>query len=273
MKKWKWFLIIAVALIGTGAAIFYIKQAYKTEIVDIPIFDHATINSLPSDSAPNVKPRGGSNTQNLTPKTLLLKVPFTPQAPTANWDLLHNEACEEAGAIMAAAYFGILNPLLSKEGWISPAGERQGGNLPANIVEDEIQKLTAWQDNNFGYHLDTTSAETAEMIEKVYGLKTKLINNFSADELKRELLQNHLVLISANGRKLKNPFYKRPGPIHHMLVIKGFVNGQFVTNDPGTKRGLNYIYSFNAIYNAAADWNHEQKNVDNNRKVAIVVWL
>src|SRR3954467_10835183 len=38
------------------------------------------------------------------PRTLLLKVPFTPQAPTANWDELHNEACEEASSLMAGLY-------------------------------------------------------------------------------------------------------------------------------------------------------------------------
>src|ERR1043166_5721644 len=39
------------------------------------------------------------------PASLLLPVPFTPQAPYANWDQLHNEACEEASSLMAGAYF------------------------------------------------------------------------------------------------------------------------------------------------------------------------
>ena len=41
----------------------------------------------------------------VVPSELHLRVPFTPQAPTANWDELHNEACEEASVLMAAAYF------------------------------------------------------------------------------------------------------------------------------------------------------------------------
>src|SRR5688572_5442442 len=62
------------------------------------------------DREQNTKPSSGSDSQNpvadpALPKTLLLKVPFTPQAPTANWDELHNEACEEASSLMAAAYF------------------------------------------------------------------------------------------------------------------------------------------------------------------------
>src|SRR3989344_4989971 len=51
-----------------------------------------------------------------TPNTLLaevnLPVPFTSQAPHANWDMPYQEACEEASALMAIRYaFG--NPIFS----------------------------------------------------------------------------------------------------------------------------------------------------------------
>jgi len=190
------------------------------------------------------------------PKNLLLHVPFTPQAPTANWDELHNEACEEAGALMIAAYFSSSTEI----------------NLPPQKVEAEITKLTEWQDKTFGYYLDTTAAETARMIEAVYGLKTQLIQNFTAEDIKKALSKNRLVLISTNGRLLNNPYYKRPGPIHHMLLIKGYTETEFITNDSGTKRGLNYPYDFETIYSAAADWDHAAKNVDTKIKTAILVW-
>jgi peptidase C39-like protein len=190
------------------------------------------------------------------PKTVALKVPFTPQAPTANWDQLHNEACEEASALMAGAYFG---------GNTDPT-------LTAEYAEREISKLVAWEEQNFGYHLDTTAAETAKMIEQVYGLKTRLVPDFNENDFKGELAQGHLVLVSTDGRLLGNPNYKRPGPPHHMLVVKGYNGGGIVTNDPGTKNGRNYTYDFGTINSAAGDWDHAKKAVDTAKKVAIIVW-
>jgi hypothetical protein len=190
------------------------------------------------------------------PKTLLLKVPFTPQAPTANWDELHNEACEEASSLMAGAYF---------------AGNHND-TIPAAEAESEIAKLVQWEQNNLGYHLDTTSPETTKMIEANYGLKTKLLENFTISDLKRELNQDHLIIISVDGRLLGNPNFRQPGPPHHMLVIKGYTSESIVTNDPGTRKGFNYSYSFATIYNAAGDWSQGISAVDRSNKVALIVW-
>ncbi len=57
-----------------------------------------------------------------------------------------------------------------------------------------------------------------------------------------------------------------------MLLIKGYTQNDLITNDSGTKRGLNYSYDFKTIYNAAADWDHEKKTVNSNNKVLITVW-
>lgn len=264
--KTKIILVLTAAIILTVIALFLIHNRYKIVIVDVPKFNHQQ-NAQPSQTQSSSSP----STLNPSPLTLLLPVPFTSQAPTANWDQLHNEACEEADAIMSAAYFLELPSPIHGEG----SGERltsSNQNLDPKLVESEIAKLTQWEDQNLGYHLDTTAAETAQMIESVYGLKTKLINNFSAEDIKNELAQNRLVIISEYGRALGNPYYKSPGPIHHMLLIKGYDGNNFITNDSGTKNGRNYIYTFDVIYNAAADWDHATNNVDLNRKIMIVVW-
>jgi hypothetical protein len=144
--------------------------------------------------------------------------------------------------------------------------------LKADYAETHITKLTEWEKQNFGYHLDTTSAETAEMIEKVYGLKTKLIENFTEKDIKLALSKNQIVTISENGQKLGNPNYKQPGPIHHMILVKGYDDKGFITNDSGTRNGLNYRYSFKTLYDAAADWDHDLKTVNQDKKIAIVIW-
>jgi len=238
------FIIIAAGLVMA----WWAHQRYSPLVV--PDFSNNAqggpkVNYQPNDNAPTT-----------LPKTVMLKVPFTPQAPTANWDELHNEACEEASALMAGLYFG---------GDTDPT-------IPPDKAEAEITKLVNWENQTYGYSLDTTSAETAKMIEQVYGLHTKLLNGFSENDVKTELAQGHLVLVSTDGRLLGNPNYKQPGPPHHMLVIKGYDSQGIVTNDSGTKNGRNYSYYFATIYSAAGDWDHGAKAVDTGNKVAIIVW-
>ena len=213
------------------------------------------INSVPLP-APPLPGRANNPTAVLLEK-VFLPAPFTPQAPTANWDELHNEACEEAVAIMAGSYFS----------------SSTQANLAPDTVETELAKLTAWQDKTFGYHLDTTSAETARMMGAVYGLHTRLLDNFTEQDIKLALSAGKLVAISENGRRLNNPYYKQPGPVHHMLLLKGYgPGGNFITNDSGTKRGLNYPYDFQTLYAAAADWSHPAGTVDDSKKIAIEIW-
>ncbi len=264
---------ITLAITVTVIAVFYFRPTKIAEEIIPPRKSPPQLSTTDSTASPTSFSQ--TNDQNLTQSKggvtqsndraqseILLKAPFTPQAPTANWDQLHNEACEEAAAIMADAYFNNNND----------NNNNNRSTLDPKRVEAEIAKLTQWQDEHFGYHLDTTSAETAEMIEKVYGLHTKLITDFSEDDIKAELNQDHLVIISENGRLLGNPNYKRPGPIHHMLLVKGYTTAQLVTNDPGTRKGLSYPYDFSTIYTAAADWSHAAGSVDSGKKIAIVVW-
>jgi hypothetical protein len=182
-------------------------------------------------------------------------VPFTPQAPTGNWDELHNEACEEASAIMTAAFF---------------AGDKRA-TLPATEVEASIAKLTAWQDTNLGYHLDSTAAETAQMIQAVYGLTTTLVHEFTEADIKQALAQGKVVILPVDGRLIRNPNYKVPGPKYHMLVIRGYTSTSLITNDSGTRKGENYTYTFTTLNNATVDWNHATNDIDPSKSVIIVI--
>lgn len=248
MKKVTKITIFIFVLLVIVAGAFY-KWNIDKHNPPLPLPAYEEQNTEPVISREN-------NTQDPIKSSLLLPVPFSPQAPTANWDELHNEACEEASAFMADAYFKGM-----KEEKLKP-----------DYAETQITKLTEWEKQNFGYHLDTTSAETVEMIEKVYGLKTRLIENFTENDIKQALSNNQLVAISENGQKLGNPNYKQPGPIHHSILVKGYDAKGFITNDSGTRNGLNYRYDFKTLYDAAADWNHDKKTVDESKKIAIIIW-
>lgn len=190
------------------------------------------------------------------PSTLQLKVPFTAQAPTANWDELHNQACEEASLIMVWAYFNQLT------------------SLPPKVVEAEIAKLTDWQQTTYGYNLSVTTRETARMGREVYNLTTSVVK-FDIKTIKQALVENKLVIVPAQGQKLGNPNFTPPGPPYHMIVITGYYDkagvDYFVTNDPGTRRGENYEYSSAIIEAAAGNYSHTTDKVDTSDKDVIIV--
>lgn len=187
----------------------------------------------------------------IIPDSINLAIPFTSQAPTANWELPYQEACEEASMLMAGRFL-------------------QGRPIAGVADADQaILELADYNANTMNYPIDMTAAETAQSIEILYDLKTELIYDFSWDDVKQALAQGYPVILPAAGRQLGNPYYTAPGPLYHMLVIKGYTANKIITNDPGTKRGSNYQYSYDALYNAAHDWNGG--DVANGRKVIIVV--
>ena len=187
------------------------------------------------------------------PSEYNLAVPFTSQAPHGNWVPPYKEACEEASALMAAFYF-------QKE---------PDGQIDPETADEEILRIVAFEDTFFGYNADTTAAETALLIENYYHLTTELVMNPTADQLKEQIAAGYPIIMPAAGRQLGNPYFTAPGPRYHMLVIKGYTEEGFITNDPGTRHGEDYFYSTDVLLNAIHDWNGGE--VELGEKVVIVV--
>lgn len=169
------------------------------------------------------------------PDKFSLNIVFAQQAPFGNWDAVHEEACEEASAIMVDKY-------LNKQ----PLSEQ--------IMEDELQKLLKWESDR-GYKVDLTAQETVDVLKNYFGVMAHLSTNVTVDQIKYELSQGRPIIIPAAGRALGNPNFTGAGPIYHMLVIKGYNGTQFITNDPGTRKGNSYTYSYSVLLNAIHDWN------------------
>lgn len=171
------------------------------------------------------------------PAKFLMEMAFSRQAPFGNWDEVHEETCEEASMIMVDKYF-----------------KRQP--LSEQIMEDELQKILAWLDRH-GYKVDLTAQETVDVMKAFYGLSARVSRNVTVDQIKYELSQGHPIIIPVAGRELHNPNFTGLGPVYHMLVIKGYDEKNFITNDPGTRKGNGYTYSYDTIINAIHDWNHD----------------
>ena len=196
----------------------------------------APVKTFPT--APVVQNPSPAPDSDKLPDYFYVYIAFASQAPYAVWDELHQEACEEASMIMAAKYFN-------------------NESLNAHIMEQEILDLSKWEGDN-GFKVDVTAQETVTVLKDYFGLTGELMIPVTVEKIKQALVAGQLVIVPAAGRELGNPYFTAPGPIYHMLVIKGYDDkrGEFITNDPGTKRGADYRYQYQTLMNAIADWDH-----------------
>ncbi len=205
----------------------------------------------PRESGDVARPEPEAPGVTTLPEALNIDVPFTSQAPHGNWDPAHEEYCEEASVAMVARFF-------ANTDFAGP-----------DDADQEMQALHTWQTERFGYFESTTAAETKEMIEANYDLSVVLETNVTAQAIKEALAAGNLVIVPAAGQKLGNPFFTQPGPIYHMLVVKGYTAQKFITNDPGTKRGADYLYDYDTLLNAVGDYNHGDP--ENGQSVLLIV--
>lgn len=187
------------------------------------------------------------------PKTLLLSVPFTDQAPTGKWD--RNEDCEEASIAMANAYLN----------------GNEEDKLTTTVAQEYITKLRHWENANLGYNADTGAYATSRMAEGTFGITVRQIKDYTEIDLKSELVKNHVILLPINARLLGNPTYAESGPTYHMIVVRGYNPSGFIVNDPGTEQGNGMIYSFETLKKSAADWNNSAKIMDSTIKIALIL--
>jgi len=169
-----------------------------------------------------------------------LAVPFTSQAPHSNWDFPYQEMCEEASAYMVSLYF---------------SGE-QTGRIDADIADKAMLEFVSFEEDYLGTYLDTTASQTSEMIDIFYGFNTEVVDNPTVEEIKIEISNGYPVIVFTAGQELNNPFFSGEGPLYHVFVIKGFTESEFITNDPGTKHGNNFVYEIDDVMSAMGDWNN-----------------
>lgn len=263
--KKKYLLIIIVVLI-LGTIVLYIKARGKSlkvepEITftqpvnqntnDEPLLQ-SNINSPDTNQNTDTTDTPSTNVVSSEPKTtssVLIKMPFLVQAPFANWDALHEDACEESSLIMVYHYYNKTKIDSSQQG------------------EDEIQKIIEYETKN-GYGQSITLSELAIIARKYYNMNSSRIVNASKETIITELNNGKPVIVPAAGKLLDNPNFKNGGPNYHMLVIKGYDKNGFITNDPGTRKGEGFRYTYENLLNAIHDW--DPVNIQNGEKYILV---
>lgn len=232
-----------IAVIGTSIVligiIFLIRKTTEVSVIENSTLqnkigtkleiEHNQDKAITTDLLPN----------KVFPRQVLLKVPFTAQAPFGNWaDVRQDYGCEEA-AILMAMY------------WV------YGRDLPPEEAKKEIIAISEFEKKNYGDFHDTSTLDTLKVLKAYFGYENAFARfDIGVEDIKAELAQGNLVIVPIDGTKVDNPYYTPPGPSRHKIVIIGYDDDtqEFITNDPGTKRGEGYRYDYQILEDALLDY-------------------
>ena len=268
MKKYIQYFFLFVLVLAFAVELFFFSS--KDRIIEAPLPPERNYEAYRAERAPETvlptkevvpvpvkeeKAPISTPTETPLPSEVNLKIPFTSQAPHQNWSEPYKEFCEESSVLMVQSYVK---------------------NQPIANADDADAKMLAIRDfelKRFGYHEDTTAEETAAILKEFYGMdKVEVVANPTLLDIKAALAGGRAIILPLAGRRIGNPYYHQPGPLFHMLVVKGYTKkGDLITNDPGTRRGADFIYKADVLLDALSDWNHRTNDIAPERKVMIVV--
>ena len=143
-------------------------------------------------------------------------------------------------------------------------------DLNLEQADEELLELVAWEEAN-GYPQDVNIKELANIAEAYYKVRTNILYNPTVDDLKIQLAAGNPIIVPAAGRQLGNPYFSGEGPWYHMLVLTGYDRNEFITNDPGTRRGEDYKYKYATLLNAVHDWTGVKEEIASGQKVALIL--
>jgi hypothetical protein len=127
--------------------------------------------------------------------------------------------------------------------------------LTLQEMDAEILRMVRLQEERYGFYRDSNTAETARVAEAFYPyLSARVVYDITAEDIRAALAAGSPALVLVDGQRLGNPFYQAPGPPRHTLVIKGVRGNSFITNDPGTRRGKDFVYPIERVMGALVDY-------------------
>lgn len=251
------FIIIATAIVSIIKPKTAVAPSNGALVTTTPT---STATSLPN-ATPTPTPTIGNTipAPSYKSKVLIAGVPFTVQAPFAEWsDPRFQEGCEEASSLMAVDW------------------ARGITSIDKQKAKDEIVAMAAYQQERWGEARDTSAEDTATRIIAGYFKfnNYEVKEDISLQDIKDELLKGNVMIVPANGRALNNPHFTAPGPDRHMIVVRGYDDNtkNFITNDPGIREGELYTYPQQLFYDAIRNYpTGFNLPIVGNKKVMIVI--
>lgn len=174
-----------------------------------------------------------------------LTVPFSSQAPDGNWSQPWQDFCEETSIMMVNSFYA-------------------GKTLTKKSAKEDILLVNKIKETVYDKSLDENAEKITSLINNFLPWSSQVINNPTLKQLKEQIDLGQPVLLPVYGKALRNPYFKNGGPDYHLIVISGYDNSsrEFITNDPGTRRGLDFRYNYDTILGAMHDYlpNKQTKN-------------
>lgn len=185
------------------------------------------------------------------PPATTIDVPFTSQAPAGNWSEPWQNACEETSIYMVSSFYA--QDEIKRAAAIARIKEILAAkNKEINVSKDE-------------------SLETIAKLINILGLPwtTQLIENPSIDDLKKELTQNHPIIVPVYAPTLADKHYWQGGPDYHVMVMTGYddATGEFIVNDPAVQNGKGFRFKYDLFMSAIHDL--DAKNYQAGKKAVL----
>jgi len=203
---------------------------------------------------------------------LLHEVPFTCQAPMAEWDdYRQQDGCEEACGAMVVSWINH-ELLLSKE-----------------EAKKRILALCEYEEKELGFCEDTGIDDTLEMLQDFWGIDCVISVWPTIGNLKSLLSNGHIILVPINGtleglrsERIEGdeivPNYKLHESDRHMVLLIGYndEDGIFIVHDPGTRNGACYNFDQQEFVGSICEYQSgsrfDRKPIDkNNYKSRVIV--
>jgi hypothetical protein len=172
------------------------------------------------------------------PDHVILRVPFTTQAPLGNW-WLHQESCEASTLTMVVAYW---------------QGDRSLVIDP-QAADRSINQIDRWKPR-----LDLTDAMMGELARLHFGYAYRIVANDPA-VIAQELSAGRPLIAEVRTHGLGNPHY--PGyathfeqegwSVPHFVLIVGYDTSGVWLNDPGITLGRAYHITYDQLSHAISD--------------------
>ncbi|MFZ1626238.1 MAG: C39 family peptidase [Candidatus Moraniibacteriota bacterium] len=252
-------IILGAAVIGWG--VFYTVEYFSERTDEGMIFDQLPVQTpfveethVITEEEPAVP--AIPQAEPAQPK-IWSNIPFVSQAPTGEWGRSEfQNGCEEASVLMVHAW-------------------RTGKAYTKDQAKQELIDMARYQEEQIGQGIDTDTADTARvLLDRYFSIADYRIDyDFTLEELKQSLAEG-LSIVPTNGQALKNPNFTRLGPLQHMLVVTGYdvMTKEFITNDPGTRKGEGYRYPEQILFDAIREYpTGKHLPIQTERKAMIVI--
>ena len=232
--------LAALLLVATaGGGLYYWR--HHNAFTPRPAPKTAVVLEAPSPT-PSAEPTATATpvpTPTPLPDSVRLNVPFTVQAPFANWDREHEEYCEAAALLMARNYY-------RKDG---------RATIPPAEADRDMTAIVAYERKTFPGVLDLPLSDMAVVGGALDPPLQGEVVQADPDEIKRDLASGWPVIVPVmthggpGGQKIK-PYYGATNVYHVILLIGYDASGQLISNDAGIKEGQYLTYSWDLLSTA-----------------------